>query len=441
LAKLKAARPCGRASILFGIGKFLWIGRVMNPSQSCEIAVIGLGAMGSAALYQLAKRGVKAVGIDRFSPPHDQGSTHGETRITRQAIGEGEVYVPLALRSNEIWKELEAETGERLLAQNGCLVVDAISSASHGIIRAAFLARTQKAAQTYSIPHEMLDAAEIRHRYPQFTPREDEIGYFEPGGGYLNPERCIAVQLERARALGAQTQLGTRVLSVRPDGHGVRVVTDRGDLLAAQAIVSAGSWAPSLLGPPFTDLLTPSRQVMHWFEVEPDFAQAWARSPVFIWCHGSSPNDFFYGFPSLSGSNAVKTAGEQYDALTDPNEVERNVASDESDAMRRDHLAGRVQGLRARAVRAITCLYTVTPDSNFLIDRHPESERILVVSPCSGHGFKHSAAIGEVAAQCMLDGKSRIDISAFALSRFFNRKGQGAAALGCASRLGCDNAY
>jgi len=390
----------------------------MNSSQTCDIAVIGLGAVGSAALYQLAKRGMKAIGIDRFAPPHDQGSTHGETRITRQAIGEGEVYVPFALRSHEIWKELEAETGERLLTQNGCLIIDTVGSVSHGAVRAAFLAQTRKAAEIYGIPHEMLDAAEIRRRYPQFTPREDEVGYFEPGGGYLNPERCVAAQLERARALGARTQLGTRVLSVSPDGDGVRIVTDQGELLAAQAIVSAGSWAPYLLGDPFKKLLAPSRQVMHWFEVEPDFAQDWENSPVFIWRHGPSPNDFFYGFPALSGSNAVKTAGEQYDVFTHPDEVERTVTADESAAMRREHLSGRVQGLQGKAIRAITCLYTVTPDSNFLIDRHPESERILVVSPCSGHGFKHSAAIGEVAAQCVVDGRSAIDISAFTLSRF-----------------------
>jgi sarcosine oxidase len=157
---------------------------------------------------------------------------------------------------------------------------------------------------------------------------------------------------------------------------------------------------------------------MHWFEVEPEFAQDWARSPVFIWCHGSSPNDFFYGFPSLHGSDTIKTAGEQYDAFIHPDEVDHNVTAEEFAAMRRDHLAGRVQGLHSRAVRTATCLYTVTPDSHFLIDHHPESERILVVSACSGHGFKHSAAIGEVAAQCVIDGKSRIDISPFALSRF-----------------------
>lgn len=389
----------------------------MNLSQTCDVAVIGLGAMGSAALYQLAKRGAKAVGIDRFRPPHDQGSTHGETRITRQAIGEGAFYVPLALRSNEIWKELEAETDERLLTQNGCLIVEAASPVSTGVIRNAFLERTRKAALASDIPHEMLDAAEIRRRYPQFTPREDEIGYFEPGGGYLNPERCVGVQLEQARALGAVTELGTQVISVAQTGDGVRIVTDRGELSAGQVIVSAGAWAPSLLGEPFKKLLSPSRQVMHWFEVDPDFRQHWANSPVFIWSHGPSPNDFFYGFPSLSGSNAIKTAGEQYDAFVDPDEIERTVTPAESDAMREEHLSGRVQGLRTRALRAVTCLYTVTPDSNFLIDRHPESDRILVVSPCSGHGFKHSAAIGEVAAQWVLDGQCRIDVSAFALSR------------------------
>ncbi|MCG7393489.1 N-methyl-L-tryptophan oxidase [Microvirga sp. ACRRW] len=390
----------------------------MSVARSYDVAVIGLGAMGAAALYQLAKRGVKAVGIDRFSPPHDQGSTHGETRITRQAIGEGAVYVPLALRSNEIWEELEAETGERLLTRNGCLIVEAVNSVSNGVVRAAFLDRTKQAAKAYGIPHDMLDAAEIRRRYPQFTPREDEIGYFEPGGGYLNPERCVGVQLERARALGAAAELGTRVLSVSPDGNGVRIITDRGELLAGQVIVSAGAWAPSLLGEPFKRLLTPSRQVMHWFEVDPDYAEHWSKSPVFIWSHGPSPNDFFYGFPSLSGTNAIKTAGEQYDAFVHPDEIERAVTPAESDAMRAEHLSGRVQGLRRQALRAATCLYTMTSDSNFLIDRHPESDRILVVSPCSGHGFKHSAAIGEVAAQWVLDGKTGIDVSAFALSRF-----------------------
>lgn len=384
--------------------------------SSYDVAVIGLGAMGSAALYQLAKRGVKAIGIDRFAPPHDQGSTHGETRITRQAIGEGEVYVPLALRSHEIWREVEGETGEHLLTQNGCLIIGSEARQTEGNVRVDFMGRTLKAARQYDIPHEVLDPAEVRRRFPQFQAHDGEVGYFEPGGGYLNPERCVAAQLTLAHNLGASLLLDTIVRSVRQEGDGVRVVTDRDDILAGQAIVSAGSWAPALLGPPFDRLLTPTRQVMHWFPVEPDAAQFWAESPVFIWSHGTGANDFFYGFPSLPGSGTVKTAGEQYDEMTDPNRIERRIAPEEARFMREKHLDGRLAGLRPDASRAVTCLYTITSDSNFLIDRHPGYDRILVVSPCSGHGFKHSAAIGEAVAQVMADARSAINLSAFTLT-------------------------
>jgi sarcosine oxidase len=389
-----------------------------SPIPSYDVAVIGLGAMGAAALYQLARRGVNAVGIDRFSPPHDLGSTHGETRITRQAIGEGEAYVPLALRSHEIWRELEEETGESLLTQNGCLIMGSLDQASEGMVRRGFLARTLKTAEQYGIPHEVLDAAEIRHRHPQFQARDGEMGYHEPGGGYLNPERCVASQLKRAQDLGSSTRLKTVALSIKPSGSGVQILTDQGDLLAGQAIVSAGSWAPVLLGAPFDRILAPSRQVMHWFPVEDEKAPLWARSPVFIWSYGPNASDFFYGFPSLPGTNTIKAAGEQYDETTHPDQVERRVDPAESRAMHERYLAGRLGGIRPIAVKSVTCLYTVTPDSNFLIDRHPDSDRILVVSPCSGHGFKHSAAIGEAAAQIVTEGRSPIDLSAFALSRF-----------------------
>ncbi|MGO4387944.1 N-methyl-L-tryptophan oxidase [Microvirga sp. 2YAF29] len=401
----------------------------MDNDISADVAVIGLGAMGSAALYQLARRGVKALGIDRFHPPHDQGSTHGETRITRQAIGEGEVYVPMAMRAHEIWKDLEAETGKRLLVRSGCLIVDAVKPATRGHIHVAFLDRTRQAAEKYGIAHEMLSADDIRRRFPQFTPREDEIGYFEAGGGYLDPERCVAAQLNQAQALGATMRLGTRVLAIGPEGSGVRIVTDRGDLLAGQAVVSAGPWAAKLLGAPFDRLLAPARQVMHWFEIEPGWARNWEASPVFIWLHGSKPNDFFYGFPCLRGTNAVKTAGEQYEAFTTPDDIERIVTPDEAVAMRGVHLNGRVQGLSAKAVKSATCLYTITPDSHFLIDHHPESDRILVVSPCSGHGFKHSAAIGEMVSQCVIAEEGSIDMSAFTLARFNARQERNASVM------------
>lgn len=208
------------------------------------------------------------------------------------------------------------------------------------------------------------------------------------------------------------------MIAIRPEGSGVRIVTDQGDVLAGQAVVSAGPWAPELIGPPLDQLLAPTRQVMHWFDIEPGWARAWEASPVFIWLHGPNPNDFFYGFPSLPDTNAVKTAGEQYDVATTPDAIEREVVPSESTAMRETHLNGRVQGLFAKAAKSLTCLYTVTPDSHFLIDHHPESERILIVSPCSGHGFKHSAAVGEIAAQRVIAENDDGSTSAFALSRF-----------------------
>ncbi len=392
--------------------------------SSYDVAVVGLGAMGAAALYGLARRGARAVGIDRFSPPHDRGSTHGETRITRQAIGEGEAYVPLALRSHAIWRELEAETGERLLTQNGCLVIGSEARQAQGSVRIDFMARTLRVAKQYGIPHDVLDAAEIRQRFPQFRAQDGDVGYFEPGGGYLDPERCVAAQLTRASELGARLLRDTAVLSIASDGPGVRIVTAHGEIEAGQAIVSAGAWVPALLGAPFDRLLAPSRQVMHWFPVAAEAASLWANSPVFIWSHGPGANDFFYGFPSLPGSGTVKTAGEQYDETTDPDRVDRRVGPDEARRMREAHLHGRLAGLGPDAVRAVTCLYTVTPDSNFLIDRHPEHERILAVSPCSGHGFKHSAAVGEAAAEIMIEGRSSLDLSPFGLARFRGREGR-----------------
>lgn len=386
-------------------------------SSICDVAVVGLGAMGSAALYQLAKRGIRAIGIDRFIPPHVHGSTHGETRITRQAIGEGVAYVPLALRSNEIWRELEAETGETLLSQVGCLIIGKTDESANGPIRRSFLATTKQAAEDYGIAHEILGPAEVRSLYPQFSPQEGEVGYFEPGGGYLNPERCVAAHLARAKELGAGLQLGTQVLSLSTAGDSVRITTDQGAVHAAQVIVSAGPWAPALLGPPFDGLLAPSRQVMHWFPVEDDMASSWAESPVFIWAPGADPKDFFYGFPSLPGSGTIKTAGEQYDEATTPESVERTIGAMESRSMYEAHLAVRLRGISFAAAKATTCLYTVTPDSHFLIDRHPENARILVVSPCSGHGFKHSAAVGEAAVEIVTEGQSYIDLSLFSLSR------------------------
>lgn len=390
----------------------------MTMTPHYDIAVIGLGAMGSATLYQLAKRGIRVIGLDRFSPPHDHGSTHGETRITRRAIGEGEAYVPLAVRSHEIWRELEAETGVDLLHEIGSIIVSEADDNTARPGRTGFIQRTIKAARTYGILHEILQAEEVRHRYPNLLISDAEIAYFEPGGGYLRPEACVSANLELARRLGAELRLNTVVQAITPDGDGVRVSTPTGDFLAGKVVVSAGGWASELLGDRFKTLLQPVRQVMHWFPIDTDSAEIWARSPVFMWPHGDDADGFFYGFPSLPGANAMKTADEFYGAPSDPNAIDRAVPAVDSVRMFDAHLRNRLGGISSKAVRAVTCVYTVSPDSAFVIDWYPNNENILVVSPCSGHGFKHSAAIGEAVAEKLVLGQSRIDLTAFSLGRF-----------------------
>jgi sarcosine oxidase len=382
-----------------------------------EIVVIGLGAMGAATLYQLARRGVPAIGIDRFAPPHALGSSHGETRITRLGVGEGDAYVPLAKRSHVIWRALEAETGADLLHEVGFLVIKSAgdSSLMHGLEN--FLARSEAIATRHDIPHAVIDAAEISRRFPGFKLHGDETVYFEPGGGYVHPERCIATQLRLAEGLGATILRDRRVTRIGQSGNTVEIETDAGRLEAGQAIISAGAWAGPLLGPPFDRLLIPYRQVLHWFPVDPTAKAAAEGLPTYIWSHGSGAEDNFYGFPALPGTSEMKVATENYAMPAMADIVDRTVAPAEGAAMWRHHIDGRFRSMARTPVRSATCLYTVTPDHGFVVDRHPEQDRLIVVSPCSGHGFKHSAALGEAVAEWAAEGRSAIDLGPFALSR------------------------
>jgi len=385
--------------------------------SSYDVAVIGLGAMGAATLYQLARRGVRVVGIDRYAPPHDQGSSHGDTRITRQAVGEGPAYVPLAVRSQRLWREIEALTGEDLFEQCGVLVMSSTKTSSHHG-RPDFTEATIALARTHGIAHEVLDGRAIRARFPQFGGLPDDtLGYLEPGGGFVRPERCIAAQLQLAARHGATLRTGEPVTALRSEGGTVEIATDAGTIRARHAIVCAGMWTAPLLGAPFDRLLRVNRQVLHWFEVAEPSVFA-AASPTFILFHGPGDIDSCYGFPPLPGEGSMKVATEQYALATPPDALDRRTLADESATMFRDHLAGRFEGVLPRALRTAVCTYTVTPDSGFIIDRHPRLDGVTVVSACSGHGFKHSAAIGEALAKRHLGEADAINLAPFSLARF-----------------------
>ena len=382
-----------------------------------DTIVVGLGAVGSACLYQLAQRGQRVLGIDRYAPPHSWGSSHGETRITRQAIGEGEAYVPLVKRSHEIWREIEAETGVELLVQCGALILAGRDGAANHHGKGDFLRRTIAAAEQFGIPHEVLDAAEIGARYPQLGLTGGEIGYFEPGGGFVRPEQCIAAQLRLARRHGAELLLDTAVMGYQPDGPDATTVTTAGGdrFTAAQVVLAAGPWTGGMVGGLGRHMQV-CRQVLHWFAADDATAYAPDRFPVFIWMHGDAQEDYLYGFPIPAGSTGIKVATEQYGEVTaDPDLLRREVRAAEADAMFQDHVAGRLHGVRPGALRSSACMYTVTPDSGFLVDRLPADGRILVASACSGHGFKHSAGLGEAVANGIANGTA--DLKHFGAAR------------------------
>ncbi|SHN68706.1 N-methyl-L-tryptophan oxidase [Bradyrhizobium erythrophlei] len=386
-------------------------------TEQANFVVVGLGAMGSAVLYHLAKRGVDVIGIDRFAPPHRMGSSHGETRITRQAVGEGGDYAPLVLNSHRIWRELEAETGEKLLNACGVLVMGPGSGPTSHHGKPDFVARSIQVAREFGIAHETIDGVEVGRRFPQFLGLAGtEKAYFEPGGGYVFPERCISAQLSRAAQLGAEIRTGVEVLSITERGT-VRLETSAGVIEARQAVVTAGGWTAPLLGAPFDRLLTVNRQVLHWYELD-DLAAYGPGAPAFIWMHGATDVDYFYGFPPLRGDRSIKIATEQYETQTTADTVNREVDPAESDAMYRKHVKGRLAGATARVSQAAACLYTITPDRGFIIDRHPRLDHVFVVSACSGHGFKHSAGIGEAVAERLTGGQRQVDLTGFSVARF-----------------------
>jgi sarcosine oxidase len=384
-----------------------------------DIAVIGLGAVGSAALYQSAKLGAKVIGLDRFDPPHDHGSSHGETRITRQAIGEGREFVPLVLRSNEIWDELESDTGRDLITRNGGLILasPSIEGKHHG--SNSFLLETIDAARAFGIPHQQLSGDDIRRLYPQFQISADEVGYFEPGAGFLRPEACVETQIELAKKLGANVFTSETVLELKASSTAVEIKTDKATYSAAKVILTAGPWIAKLLPPEFAGHFAVYRQTLCWFALRENFERySPERFPVFIWIAGDRLQDMLYGFPAIDGSaGGLKVATECYENTVDPDAVPRDVSDESTAAMYSEYIAPRLPDVSPQCLRTATCLYTVTPDAKFVIDFADASQSILFASACSGHGFKHSPAVGEALALRALGLPSKINLSSFALER------------------------
>ena len=368
-----------------------------------DVAVIGLGAMGSATSYHLAKRGASVIGFDRFAPPHTLGSTHGRTRIIREAYYEHPLYVPLIRRAYENWATLERDAGERLLHVTGGLMIGPPSG--------ELVAGAERSAREHGIPHEMLDAEALRRRFPVFRPDDGMGALLEERAGLLLPELCIDACLRLASRSGAELRPNEPARTWRAEGGPVVVSTDAGEYRARRLVISAGAWLPGLV--PDVDLpLRVERQTFHWFTPASDAEALQAtRCPIALW--EFEPGRLFATFSDLGDGVKVGIHHEGED--TTPDTVRRTISAAE-DASVRDLLDRYMPAAAGEIRESRVCLYTNTPDHHFLIDTHPAHPEVILASPCSGHGFKFASVIGEILADMATGRAPAFDLSCFQLA-------------------------
>jgi sarcosine oxidase len=367
-----------------------------------DAIVVGVGGLGSAALYHLARRGLRVLGLERFDVPNELGSSHGVTRIIRLAYYEDPSYVPLLRRAYELWRELEAAAGERLLHVTGSL--DA------GPPDSFVFAGSLRSCQEHGLEHEVVDAAEIARRFPAYRLPAETVAVLQPEGGFLLPERCIAVHAELARSLGAALSTGERVLEWEPGPEGVRVTTDRGSYEADRLVLAAGAWLGDLAGVP----VVAERQVLAWLEtLRPELFTP-ERFPVFSLIVEEGR---YYGFPEFGIPGFKLGRYHHLEEQGDPDLLDREPAQRDEDVLR--VLAERYFPDGAgRTLTMKACLFENTPDEHFLLGLHPEHEQVVVAGGGSGHGFKFASVAGEIVAGLVAGESPRLDVGLLDPQRF-----------------------
>ena len=375
-----------------------------------DAIILGLGGMGSAAAAHLAGRGKRVLGLEQFTPAHDRGSSHGSTRMIRQAYYEDPAYVPLVLRAYELWMDLESDAEEQLFMQTGGLMV--------GRMESELVQGSLRSAREHNLKHELLDANDIVRRFPATAPRHTDVALYEERAGVLFPESCIRAHIARARSKGADLHFATEVTSWEATPLGVSVVTAAGERFEAeQLVICAGAWLSQVAN----DLNLPlqvERNVMHWFQprVRPEIFVP-SKLPVYIVDHNKK--FMLYGFPNI-GNSGLKAAFHHSDVFTTPQELDRTVSDSEVAAVR-EELTEWMPAAGGACITSVACMYTLTPDLHFLIGRHPHQSNVWLAGGFSGHGFKFCSVVGEIIADLMLEGVSFHDIRLFDPARFVDR--------------------
>jgi len=371
-------------------------------SKTVDVLVAGLGAMGAAAVSALARRGVRVLGLDRFHPPHDRGSSHGESRVIRAAYFEHPLYVPLVRAAYDRWRALESRSGKRLLVEAGVLLVGEPGS--------ELMVGARSSAEEHGVAYEPLDRADLERRYPMIVPSEGAVGLLEPGGGFLYPEACIDAFLAEAAEADAELHFEEPLLSWRALGDSIEVTTARDRYIAGRLLLATGAWMPALLpGVP----LQVERQVLHWFTPPRDASSFRPGAlPVFLFEERAGP--LWYGVPDIG--TGLKVGLHHHGAAITPETVDRAVHDDDVAAVRY-LLKRRMPAADNAPNRSIVCMYTNTPDDHFVVDWHPQAASVLLASPCSGHGFKFASILGELFADRLTGAPSALDLEPFRIDR------------------------
>lgn len=377
-------------------------------STMYDVIVVGAGSMGMSAGYELAHRGLRTLLIDAYDPPHIHGSHHGETRLIRHAYHGGAGYVKMALRADERWLELEQLTGMKLLERSGVLNISDPDIYSY----------TQRLgySEAHGVSVELMRSPDIRRRWSQIRVPYSFEAMYEPNAGYLYSERCIAAYKQLAVAAGASIVPNTFVLDIKANGSSINVHTQHDKYEASHVIVTAGAWFKRLSS--FVDLpIQAVRKVVAWFETNhSDF-----DAGVFPGFTLGTREGGYYGFPNIAGAG-LKIGRHDTGVEWQPGqELERFGAYPEDERDLRRVLDAYMPGAAGRLLKGTVCKYEMTPDDNFIIDRHPDHSNVWMAGGFSGHGFKFASVVGEILADLVESGHSEQDLSLFQLSRFASK--------------------
>ena len=372
---------------------------------SYDAIVIGVGGMGSAAVYHLARRGLQVLGLEKHAIPHEMGSSHGYSRMIRYTLQEHPSYVPLVRRSYELWHEMEETAGEELMVTTGSIRAGAPDS--------PFFLNAQEACDLHSIPYEILTASEVNKRFPGYRFPEEISSVYQADGGFLLPERCIVTHVQAAERAGADVHSQETVLDWEVRGDGVQVRTDRDTYTAGRLVVTAGPWAANLV-PELAAYAVPERQVMGWFQPKRPELYAADAFPVF---GVFTEEGRYYGFPSHAVPGFKIGRAHHLLQKVDPDAIDREVHPEDEDILRQG--VNRYFPLAAgKLLDGKTCMYTNTPDEHFMIGTLDGQPQVSVAAGFSGHGFKFASVIGEIMADLAQNGATEHDINLFRLDRF-----------------------